>query len=138
EAAARRLPLYAALSYDGQATLDPSDPLDADMVAAVNRHQRRNKGFGPALGPAGAAWAIERFEGLGYSIAQGRCAWIFKPEGGAIQNEVLAGWAMAARELDEVPVERIAAWLTRRRELVADGRSRMRVGHVDLFARPAA
>jgi SAM-dependent methyltransferase len=138
EAAARRLPVYAALSYDGQATLDPFDPLDADMVAAVNRHQRRNKGFGPALGPLSVTRAIERFEGLGYSTVQGRSDWVFEPGDGAIQNEILAGWAGAAAELGELPAERIATWLTRRRELVADGRSRMHVGHVDFFVRPAA
>jgi len=137
EAAARRLPVYAALSYDGQAALDPSDPSDADLLAAVNRHQRRNKGFGPALGPAAAARAIERFEGLSYSIVQGRSDWVFEPDDGSIQNDILAGWAAAARELDELPAERIAAWLARRRELVADGGARMRVGHVDFFARPA-
>src|SRR5436190_18508209 len=40
EAAARRLPVYAALSYDGLATLDPADPLDTAIVDAVNQHQR--------------------------------------------------------------------------------------------------
>jgi len=138
EAAARRLPVYAALSYDGRAALDPSDPFDADMVAAVNRHQRRNKGFGPALGPTAAERAIGRFEGLSYSVVQGRSDWAFEPADGAIQNEILAGWAAAAGELDELPAERIAAWVTRRRELVAAGRAYMRVGHVDFFARPAA
>jgi hypothetical protein len=138
EAAARRLPVYAALSYDGQATLDPSDPLDGAMVAAVNKHQHRNKGFGPALGPAAAARAIERFERLGYCVVQGRSDWVFEPDDGAIQNEILSGWAAAARELDELPAERTAAWFMGRRELVAAGRSRMQVGHVDFFARPAA
>ena len=104
----------------------------------MNKHQRRNKGFGPALGPTAALRAIERFEGLGYSIVQGRSDWVFEPDDGAIQNEILAGWAAAARELDKLPVERIFAWLTRRRELVADGHAHMRVGHVDFFARPAA
>jgi len=138
ETAARRLPVYAALSYDGQATLDPADPFDAEMVAAVNTHQRRNKGFGPALGPAAAPRAIERFERLDYSAVQGRSDWTFAPEDGAIQNEILAGWAAAARELDEPPAERVAAWLTRRLNLVAMGGLRMRLGHVDFFARPAA
>jgi SAM-dependent methyltransferase len=138
EAAARRLPVYAALSYDGEAMLDPPDPFDAEIIAAVNRHQRRNKGFGPALGPAAAARATERFKQLRYTVIEGRSDWTFAPADGPIQSEILSGWAAAARELDELPVERIIAWLTRRRELVTDGRSRMRIGHVDLFARPDA
>ena len=54
EAAARRLPVYAALSYDGRASLAPADPLDARIVDLVNSHQRLNKAFGLALGFAAA------------------------------------------------------------------------------------
>jgi len=136
EAAARRLPVYAALSYDGRATLGPSDAFDAEMVAAVNRHQRRDKGFGPALGPDAAALAVSRFEEVGYGVVQGRSDWTFEPQDGPIQDAILAGWATAARELGDVPLDRIAAWFTHRRELVADGRARLRVGHIDLFATP--
>ena len=136
EAAARRLPVYAALSYDGRASLDPVDPLDAAIIAAVNRHQRRNKGFGPALGPAAASEAIARFQQVGYAVVSGTSDWVFAPDDREIQNEVLAGWASAVRELDDLPLPEIVGWLTRRRELVAAGRTTMRVGHVDVFARP--
>jgi hypothetical protein len=136
EAAARRLPVYAALSYDGRAVLAPSDAFDAEMVAAVNRHQRRDKGFGPALGPQAASHAVARFEGVGYGVVQGRSDWMFGPHDGAIQDAILAGWATAARELGDVPLDRIAAWFTHRRELVADGRARLQIGHIDLFATP--
>jgi hypothetical protein len=136
EAAARRLPVYAGLSYDGRATLEPSDPFDSEMVAAVNRHQRRDKGFGPALGPQAAALAVARFKGVGYGVVQGRSDWMLGPGDGAIQASILAGWATAARELGDVPLDRIAAWFTHRRELIADGRARLEVGHIDLFATP--
>ena len=135
EAAARRLPVYAALSYDGRATLDPADPIDASVVAAVNAHQRRDKGFGPALGPAAAQNAIARFESVGYAVTHGKADWVFRPDDREIQNETLAGWAAAARQTD-VPLADVVGWLTRRRDLVAAGRSTIRVGHVDLFARP--
>jgi hypothetical protein len=136
EAAARRLPVYAALSYDGVATLEPGDTFDAEMVAAVNRHQRRDKGFGPALGPQAAALAAARFKEVGYHVVQGRSDWVFGPQDGAIQDAILAGWATAAGELGDVPLDRIAAWFTHRRELVADGHARLRVGHIDVFATP--
>jgi hypothetical protein len=136
EAAARRLPVYAALSYDGRAIIEPGDAFDAEMVAAVNRHQRRDKGFGPALGPQAAALAAARFEAVGYGLVQGRSDWMFEPHDGAIQDSILAGWATAAGELGDVPLDRIAAWFTRRRELVADGRARLQVGHIDFFATP--
>ena len=76
EAAARRLPVYAALTYDGRVTLEPADPFDAEILAAFNLHQRTDKGFGPALGPDAAARAVERFAALGYSVVEGRSDWV--------------------------------------------------------------
>ena len=138
EAAARRLPVYAALSYDGRATLDPADPLDEQVVGAVNAHQQTDKGFGPALGPAAARTAIERFGQLGYAVVHGASDWVFQPEHREMQVETLTGWASAARETGDVPLPDVIGWLTRRRELVTSGRSTIRVGHVDFFALPAA
>lgn len=135
ELAARRLPVYAALSYDGRASLEPLDPMDARIVAAVNRHQRTDKGFGPALGPAAAQAAVAQFEALGYAVIQGQSDWQFEPGDREIQIEMLSGWAAAARDID-VKVDDAVAWLTRRRALVNEGRSTIRVGHVDFFARP--
>lgn len=134
ETAARRLPVYAALIYDGRVALDPADPFDTAVVGAVNRHQRRDKGFGPALGPEAALSAVRAFERVGYAVVTGASDWEFAFDDRDIQIEVLTGWASAAGELDELPQAAIDAWLARRRELVAIGRSHMRVGHVDFFA----
>ena len=137
EAAARRLPIYAALSYDGRAVLDPAEGQDAAVVAAVNRHQKGNKGFGPALGPDAAARAIERFASVGYTIMQGRSDWVFGPDDRDIQAQIVAGWAEAASEAETSAKLDIPTWLTGRRRWIADGRSSIRVGHIDFFARPA-
>jgi SAM-dependent methyltransferase len=134
EAAARRLPVYAALTYQGKAVLDPAEPFDLEIVAAVNRHQRRDKGFGPALGPEAGLSAVRAFERVGYAVVTGGSDWEFAPDDRDIQLEVLSGWAGAAAELGELPQAAIDAWLARRRALVASGRSSMRVGHVDFFA----
>lgn len=136
ETAARRLPVYAALSYDGRAELDPLDPLDKKIVDAVNLHQRGDKGLGPALGPDAARVAVERFERVGYTVVHGVADWVFGPQDRAIQLETLSGWASAAREIGKVSLADTVDWLTRRRDLIAAGRSSIRVGHVDLFARP--
>ncbi len=138
EIAARSIPLYAALSYDGRIALEPADPLDAEIIAAVNAHQRTDKGFGPALGPAAASSAIARFESLGYSVVQGASDWVVEPDGREFQLDVLSGWASAARDMGDPPLADIVEWLTRRRDSVTAGRSSMRVGHVDFFARPIA
>jgi hypothetical protein len=136
EAAARRLPVYAALSYDGLATLDPVDPLDSAVIDGVNQHQQSDKGFGPALGPEAAAAAPSRFEAVGYAVTQGPSDWVFGPKDAEIQTEVLTGWAVAAREMGAPSISEIIGWLARRRDHIAAGRSSMRVGHVDLFSQP--
>ncbi len=138
ECAARRVPVYAALSYDGRVEIEPNDPLDEAIIEAVNAHQRTDKGFGPALGPGSAAAAIEQFERVGYFVLQGASDWTFGAQDRRIQVETLSGWAAAAREMAQLPLADVIGWLTRRRDLVAAGRSSVRVGHVDVFARPIA
>jgi len=136
EIAARNLPFYAALTYDGRIEFDPADDADTAIVASVNKHQVGDKGFGPALGPSAANAAIVRFEALGYTVKQDRADWMFGPVDRPIQNEVLSGWAFAAREMNDPSLAAIEDWLTRRRAAVAAGHSSIRVGHVDFFACP--
>jgi SAM-dependent methyltransferase len=135
--AARSIPVYAALSYDGQTGFAPSDPFDAAIAAAVNAHQRMDKGFGPALGPAAAAFATARFEALGYSVIRGASDWVIASEDRDMQAEILAGWASAAHDMGTLSFSDTAAWLMRRRAAVAAGCSSLRVGHVDFFAAPS-
>jgi hypothetical protein len=136
EAAARRLPVYAALTYDGRTTPEPDCVLDIEVLAGFNADQRSDKGFGPALGPTAAARAIERFEQLGYTVVQGRSDWVFGPDDRTIQDQLFAGWAAVAVLATAMSPEAIERWLAQRRAHLADGRSRLRVGHVDFFARP--
>lgn len=136
-ASAHRLPVYAALTYDGRIDLSPSDPTDAAVAAAVNAHQQTDKGFGPALGPSGAVAAITRFEALGYSVLQGNSDWVIGTADQAIQIELLDGWAGAAREMKSLPSREIDDWLTRRKAVVDRRASTMRVGHVDFLATPS-
>lgn len=136
EASLRRLPVYAALSYDGRAELAPADPLDRRIVDAVNRHQRTDKGFGPALGPSAAHAAIAAFERVGYAVTHGQADWEFGPEDRDIQTEVLSGWAAAAREIGDLSAQEISGWLAWRRQMIEAGISSIRVGHVDLLAGP--
>src|SRR5262249_60524824 len=48
EAAARRLPGYAALTYDGRVRLEAGGARDHEVGAGLKRHPRAGKGFGPA------------------------------------------------------------------------------------------
>ncbi len=137
ETAARRLPLYAALTYDGRTLLEPSEELDADVLAAFNAQQRTDKGFGPALGPSAASRAAERFACFGYAIVESPSDWILEPGDRDIQESLLASWAEVAQAGGGgVSQSGAREWLRRRRLHVAQGRSRIRVGHGDIFARP--
>jgi hypothetical protein len=137
EVAARSIPFYAALTYDGRIDISPSDPADASMVAAVNKHQTTDKGFGLALGPEAPGYAITSFERLGYVVTHRPSDWTMGPADCDIQMEIFAGWAGAAREIGVLSLAETASWLTRRRASVAAGTSFLRVGHIDLFAVPA-
>ncbi len=134
--AARSIPFYAALTYDGRIALSPADPLDEAIITAFNTHQRTDKGFGPALGPAAVCSAIRRFETQSYSVTHGASDWHFDSDDREMQNEILAGWASATREIGALSFADTNAWLTRRLAAVAAGESSIRVGHVDIFAAP--
>jgi hypothetical protein len=136
ETVVRRLPVYAALNYDGRAVIEPEEPLDAELLAGFNLHQRTDKGFGPALGPAAARHAVERFEHFGYAVVQGSADWVLGSGDRIMQDAVLAGWADPARLATSLSTAEIAGWLSRRRQHLAAGRSILRVGHLDIFARP--
>jgi hypothetical protein len=137
-AAARAVPVYAALTYNGVIDLSPTDAFDTAIVSAVNAHQRTDKGFGMALGPSAAGAAIATFEALGYSIVSGESDWMIGPNDRAMQTELFDGWAKAAHEFETLPSAEIESWLQRRIAAVNAGRSTSRVGHVDFFAFPSS
>ena len=132
----RHLPVYAALTYDGRVMLRPIDHHDAAVIAAVNRHQLTDKGFGPALGPDASTCGIKLFQAAGYDVHYGQSDWTFEPVDREIQLEIFSAWADAARETGAVPITDLDLWLEVRREAVAAGRSQLRIGHVDFVARP--
>jgi Methyltransferase domain len=132
----RSVPLYATLNYDGRAEVEPADPLDSVIIAAMNAHQRTDKGFGSALGPMAVPTTIARLEAMEYSVARGASDWVIGPDDREIQMKVFAVWASAADRISELSRSDRIGWLTRRRDAVIIGRSSIRVGHVDFFATP--
>jgi len=136
EVAARRLPFYGALTYDGRAVAEPVLRHDLELLSGFNLHQRTDKGFGPALGPTAAEHAAKRFEELGYAVVQGHSDWMFGPDDRAIQDALFVDWAEIGLPTTTLSPDQIADWLSWRRAYLAQGRSKLRIGHVDLFARP--
>jgi hypothetical protein len=136
ELAARKLPLYAALTFDGRVTLEPADPRDFAVIAAATVFHRRYQGFGPALGPDAAARVPAQLKAVGYAVTHGTADWRFGPKDQDIEIQTLESWAGAARETGRLAASEIAAWLALRREQAAAGRLSMQIGHTDVFAMP--
>ena len=134
ETAARRLPVYAALTFDGRVTMEPSEGLDHELIAAFKAHQRSDKGFGPALGPAAGERLAGRFAHFGHTVVEGRSDWMLGPKDASLQDAVFCAWA--ALNTVRLRSDATANWLALRRTHLAEGRSRLQIGHADMFARP--
>jgi SAM-dependent methyltransferase len=125
-----------ALDYDGRRACEPVDADDAPAHAAFDAHQRRDKGFGPALGPRAATYAARALAARGYRVERARADWWLGPADAALQAELLRGWARAAVEAAPDCRDLLDAWLGRRLAQLDAGRSRLTVGHEDLLATP--
>ena len=127
---------FFVLTYDGRAEWRPRDPEDAAITAALNRHQKGDKGFGPALGPDSARPAARILEADGYRVTTAASDWRLGPEDGALQRNLAEGWAAAALELEPQRAAPVGDWLARRLAWIRAAQSHLEVGHVDLFAQP--
>lgn len=125
---------YATLSFDGALGFDTSDPDDALLREAFLAHQRRDKGFGPALGPAADATCATLAAAGPWRLSRARSDWRLGPETAALQAALLQGLADAAAEQRPQQAEALAAWARRRLARVAT--EGLRVGHGDLLALP--
>lgn len=130
------LPFYAALSYDGVMHWTPEDPDDAAVTAAFNRHQRGDKGFGPALGPDAADVAAEVFAAAGFRVLQADSPWRLAAPEAVLHRDLIAGIAAAAAEVADPAMA--ATWAARRQASLADPQASVGIiGHRDLLALPA-
>ena len=130
----RRSAVLFALSYDGRMTCTPEEPEDGLVRQLVNRHQRTDKGFGPALGRDAVARAAELLQGLGYEVIRDRSDWVLDRESKDLQVQLIEGWAEAATEMAPTEETIIATWRQRRIGHAVRQRSRVMVGHEDLGA----
>jgi hypothetical protein len=129
---AAEVPVLFALSYDGRIVCSPEEPEDEDVRRLVNEHQKRDKGFGPALGPDAAAKAVAMLSAAGYTTKKEQSDWKLRPDSRDLQRELVAGWATAASEIAPSSHAVIDAWRSRRLGHIDAGRSRILVGHVDV------
>lgn len=123
-----------ALTYDGRLRFEPAHASDEIIRTLVNRHQRTDKGFGPALGPAATATAQTIFTECGYRVGRERSDWRLGRDDRRLCAALLDGWRDAAVAMDEGALGELSRWHAWRREMLDTAGSRILVGHQDLLA----
>ncbi len=134
--ARRRLPLLAALTVDGRRVWRPAAPEDAIVRAAFARHQRRDKGFGPALGPDAPGHLAAALAAAGFAVTTAASDWQIGTADQAMLRALVAAEAAAAVAAAPEDATAIAAWRERRAAELVAGTLAVTIGHCDLLAVP--
>ncbi|MDX1489979.1 MAG: class I SAM-dependent methyltransferase [Pseudohongiellaceae bacterium] len=128
--------IYAPLNYNGQVLWNPKHPLDEAVLEAFNEDQKRDKGMGPALGPAASDYLADALEQAGYEVAQAPSPWQLGSADTALMTQLAQGVAQAITRSTELSGEQIEQWLNFRLENMKHGQCD--VGHTDVLAIPKA
>ncbi|HXE69200.1 MAG TPA: SAM-dependent methyltransferase [Hyphomicrobiaceae bacterium] len=127
--AARKCAFYTVLTYDGDQRWTPAHAADAAMTEAFHSHQRRDKGFGPAAGPAAPDLLSESFAAARYTVREADSAWRLEEADAALIADLGQGFATAVEETGAVDAVSIKSWR-------AVARTAAVVGHADTLALP--
>lgn len=125
-------PALLTLSVTGDVRLFPTDPLDAELTAAFNAHQRRTTRGRRMLGPDAVAVAAAEFQRRGATVLCRPSPWRLGSSQAVLRAEWLTGWVGAAVEQRPELAARARSYLQRR----STARFRVVVGHTDLLALP--
>ena len=128
-------PALLTLSVTGVVDLMPVDPLDAEITAAFNAHQRRTINGRRLLGPDAVAATVAAFTRRGVEPVVRASAWRLGADDRDVLVEWLAGWLGAACEQRPELAEPARAYAQERLAQAADGRLRVVVGHEDVLGR---
>lgn len=129
-------PALFTLSVTGDVRLTPGDPLDADLAAAFNEHQRRTVDGRALLGPDAPRRTTELFVGRGAEVEVADSHWRLGADDRDLVEDWLPAWVDAACEARPALSRSAQAYLDRRREQLADGCLTVTVAHVDILASP--
>ena len=133
---ARGAAAWLTLNVTGGHDWDPVDPADAAVSAAFATDQRRDKGFGPSLGPDAVSAAVARFKLEGFEVETGPSDWVLGADQSALLRQFVTGYADAAAAASPEMTEAAREWRIRRLDQIGAGVLRLRVGHQDLLALP--
>jgi len=121
-------------SVIGQVEFTPPDPLDAEIAAAFNAHQRRALGGRCLLGPDAVDATVDAFHRRGVPVLVRPGPWRLGADQADLLSEWLTGWVRAACEQRPDLAGPAAGYLRRRRAELADGHLQAVIHHTDLLA----
>ncbi len=121
-------------SVVGRVDITPADPLDAQIAAAFNAHQRRAIGDRRLLGPDAVGAAVDAFVRHGVATVVRPSPWRLGADDVYLQHKWLAGWAAAACEQQPDLAGPAASYVRRRLAEASRGLLDVVVHHQDLFA----
>jgi SAM-dependent methyltransferase len=127
-------PALLTLSVVGRVRLTPADPLDAEVAAAFDAHQRRSTGGRRLLGPDAVDAAVEAFGRLGATVLVRPSPWRLGADRAGLAAQWLRGWLAAACAQRPDLTAPGAAYLRRRLAAAEAGELGVVVGHSDLLA----
>ncbi|WP_089154279.1 SAM-dependent methyltransferase [Micromonospora sp. NBS 11-29] len=127
-------PTLFALTVSGRAEFTPADPLDAELAAAFNAHQRRTVDGRALLGPDAVDATVAAFGRHGVEVTVRPSPWVLGPEQAALAAEWLTGWIDAAVEERPHLSGPVATYRKWRLAEVAAGRVEVVLHHADLLA----
>jgi len=128
--------LLFVLSVDGRIRFTPKGTDDRFVLDLVALHQRRDKGFGGALGTDAPTVMGRVLREHGFIVAQRASDWHLEARHAELAAALIEGWRSAAGEQQPEAAARIDAWARRRTIDLTEGRCTLLVGHQDIFATP--
>jgi SAM-dependent methyltransferase len=131
--AVARVPALLTLTVTGSVDISPSDPVDGEVAAAFNGHQRRTVVGRPLLGPDGAGATVDAFRRHGMLVRTAETPWRLDDGDHALITRWLIERGAAAVEQQPELEEPAAAALHRRLNRTP---LRAVIYHVDILAIP--
>jgi SAM-dependent methyltransferase len=134
---ALRVPFLACLTVDGRDVWQPRHRNDALVRTDFRHDQRRDKGFGSALGLAAPSFALNALAARGFTTASTPTDWHVPRAALRMQRALIDGTAEAARDARPSHNRAIMAWQEARLRQAMRARLAIRIGHRDILALPS-
>ena len=130
----RPVGFYSALNYDGCIKWTPFHSLDAAILMNFNADQRRDKGFGPALGPDATDFLKTQFHSTKFQCLSAKSPWLLGSADYLLTESLINGISDVAIQTDGLTNSDIQDWKTFRIKNVRTGTCYL--GHTDILVLP--